>query len=67
MSFVAKIRKVQRENGKLTMEKAREIRARAWTGNERNADIALDYGINASAVHKIKHGEIWRESSPWGI
>lgn len=45
---------------KLSLEKAREIRARVAAG-ERRAEVASDYGIHVMTVGEIVRGEIWQE------
>lgn len=45
---------------KITMEKAREIRA----STETQAALAKQYGIAQSAIWSIKHNRAWKESLP---
>jgi len=49
---------------KLTMERAREIRARAGAG-ETYAAIAPDYGVCIAMICRVVRDKAWRESSPW--
>lgn len=56
----------KRPDRKLTIEKAREIRARL-AANETVTEISKDLGISRSTTHLVKHNHIWRESTPWGV
>lgn len=51
--------KANRKTGKLTMEKAREIRASSKTCD----DLALAYGVDKTLISKVRTGAAWRELS----
>lgn len=53
----AKIAKSKRAMGKLTMEKAREIRMSSESGPV----LALRYGVDKSLINGIKAGRNWKE------
>ena len=57
MARSAKIAAAKRAKGKLTMEKAREIRM----SNESGPVLALRYGVNKSLINGIKAGRAWRD------
>lgn len=56
----AKIAKSKRKNGKLTEEKAQEIRE----SSESTKILAERYGVNKSLINGIKLGKFWRDYSP---
>lgn len=55
----AKIAKSKRAKGKLTIEKAREIRM----SDESGPVLALRYGVDKSLINGIKAGRNWKEYS----
>lgn len=58
----AKIAATKRAAGKLTMEKAREIRMRP----ESAPVLAPIYGVDKSLINKVRSGKAWRDmSSPF--
>lgn len=54
-------RKVSERSGKLTLEKAEEIRRRANAG-EHQGHLAKEFGIGYSLVGKIKKGLVWKSA-----
>jgi hypothetical protein len=50
--------KASRKTAKLTMEKAREIRASIKTCDE----LALEYGVNRTLISKVRLNKAWREN-----
>lgn len=51
-----------RRTTKLTIEKAREIRARVAAG-ERRADLAVEYGVCPATIAHIMTGHQWKEAA----
>lgn len=47
---------------KLTIEQAREIRARLAAGGVTQAQLAESYGVRKDAIGRIWRGESWREA-----
>jgi hypothetical protein len=51
--------KASRKTGKLTMEKAREIRA----SNQTCDDLALVYGVDRTLISRVRTNKAWRETT----
>lgn len=54
----------RRSTRKLSVELARQIRARR---GERSEVVAKDFGVSRSVISYIWNGHWWREPSPWAI
>lgn len=48
---------------KLTWEQVREIRARYSVGDVMQKELAAEYGVRPTAVHRIVQGRTWKEVS----
>ena len=58
----ARIAAVKRRDAKLTLDQAREIRARPEPANV----IAPEYGVSATTIRRIRRGESWPDlCNPW--
>lgn len=56
----------KRANVRLTMEIARQMRARYHEiGNA--AQVGREFGIPHAYAHRIVRNQAWRETTPWGI